>query len=83
MNQQKSLPVGAIIAAAVAILAIIGFAVYRFNQPDGGSGGGPSATYNEKDYATKQKQVQEERSKQMQEGRGQAPQGQSQPQGRR
>jgi uncharacterized protein YxeA len=80
MNEQKALPMGAIIAAVIAVLAIIGFAVYRFNQPDGGSGGGPGANYNEKDYAAKQQQIQEERSKQSQQ---RTPQGQSQPQGRR
>jgi hypothetical protein len=76
MKEQQALPKGAIIAAVVAVLVLIGFFVYRFNQPDGGSGGGSAATYNAKDYEAKQKQIQEERSKQMQQGQ---PQQQSQP----
>jgi hypothetical protein len=66
MNEKKSLPTGAIIGVAVVVVAILGFLVYRFNQPEGGSGGGSAASYNPKDYEAKQKQLEQERTQQQQ-----------------
>lgn len=70
MNQQP-LPKGAIIGAVVALVAILGFLIYRFTQPDSGSAGPVDA----KNYAAKQAQqsqgFREERKRMMSERGGQ------------